>query len=73
MPVDKLRPNDPRVQSLTANVRGKTYKYILGKPEGTPRATVLLVHGWPDLGFGWRNQVPYLMSLGLQVIVPDSK
>ncbi|POS80480.1 hypothetical protein DHEL01_v201118 [Diaporthe helianthi] len=71
--VDKLKPNDPRVQSLTANVRGKTYKYILAKPEGDkpPRATALLIHGWPDLGFGWRYQVPYLTSLGLQVIVPD--
>lgn len=72
MAVDKLKPNDPRVQSLTANVRGKTYKYILAKPEGkAPRATALLIHGWPDLGFGWRYQVPYLTSLGLQVIVPD--
>lgn len=71
MPVNKLRPNDPRVQHLTANVRGKTYKYILAKPEGTTRSTALLVHGWPDLGFGWRNQVPFLTALGLQVIVPD--
>ncbi|KAK7730841.1 hypothetical protein SLS53_008919 [Cytospora paraplurivora] len=71
MAVDKLKPNDPRVESHTANLRGKTYKYILGKPEGTPRATVLLVHGWPDLGFAWRYQVPYLLSLGLQVVVPD--
>lgn len=71
MVVDKLKPNDPRAQSLTADVRGKTYKYILAKPDGTPRATALLIHGWPDLGFGWRYQVPYLTSLGLQVIVPD--
>lgn len=72
MPVDKLKPNDPRVQSLTASVRGKTYHYLHGKPNtGTQRATILLVHGWPDLSFGWRHQVPYLLSLGLQVIVPD--
>lgn len=25
----------------------------------------------PDLGMGWRYQVPYLLSLNLQVIVPD--
>lgn len=71
MPVDKLRPNDPRVESLTANVRGKTYHYLHGKPWGVPRATILLVHGWPDLAFGWRYQVPFLMSLGLRVLVPD--
>lgn len=71
MPVDKLRPNDPRVESLTANIRGKTYHYLHGKPWGVPRATILLVHGFPDLAFGWRYQVPFLLSLGLRVIVPD--
>lgn len=71
MPVDKLRPNDPRVSSVTATVRGKTYHYLDGKPWGVPRATILLVHGWPDLAFGWRYQVPFLMNLGLRVIVPD--
>lgn len=71
MPVDKLKPNDPRVQSLTADVRGKTYHYLHGNPSGTRRGTVLLVHGWPDMSFGWRYQVPALLSLGLQVIVPD--
>jgi soluble epoxide hydrolase / lipid-phosphate phosphatase len=73
MAVDKLKPDDPRVQSLTANVRGKTYKYILAEPQDNnpPRATALLLHGWPDLGFGWRYQVPHLVSLGLRVVVPD--
>ncbi|KAF3770480.1 alpha/beta-hydrolase [Cryphonectria parasitica EP155] len=71
MPVDKLKPNDPRVQSATANLRGRTYHYLHGKPSGTIKGTVLLVHGWPDLSFGWRHQVPLLLSLGLEVIVPD--
>lgn len=71
MAVDKLTPDDPRAQSLTATVRGKIYHYRFAKPSGTPRGTALLVHGFPDLGFGWRYQVPYLLSLGLQVIVPD--
>jgi pimeloyl-ACP methyl ester carboxylesterase len=71
MPVDKLVPNDPRVENHTAEVNGKKYHYVLGKPSGQPIATLLLVHGWPDMGFGWRYQVPYFMSLGIQVIVPD--
>lgn len=25
----------------------------------------------PDLAYGWRFQVPYLLNLGLQVVVPD--
>ncbi|KAF4467357.1 Epoxide hydrolase 2 [Fusarium albosuccineum] len=71
MAPDKLVPNDPRVKAETAEIRGKTYKYIVGQPEGTPVATMVLVHGFPDLGFGWRYQVPYFMSLGFQVVVPD--
>ncbi|KAF4957522.1 hypothetical protein FSARC_11253 [Fusarium sarcochroum] len=71
MAPDKLVPNDSRVKTETAQIRGKTYKYIVGEPEGTPLETLVLIHGFPDLGFGWRYQVPYFMSLGFRVIVPD--
>jgi len=33
--------------------------------------TVLLCHGWPDLGMTWRHQVPLLTSLNFRVIIPD--
>lgn len=72
MPTRKLEPNDPRVSHNTFTTDSKIYHYILASPSGTPRATVLLVHGWPDLALGWRYQVPYLTWLGLRVIVPDS-
>lgn len=32
---------------------------------------VVLLHGFPDSGRLWRNQVPALVSAGFQVIVPD--
>ena len=32
---------------------------------------VVLVHGFPDTGRLWRNQVPALADAGFQVIVPD--
>lgn len=69
----KLVPNDPRVKYATATVRGKTYSYMLGEPEDgkSPRHTIFLVHGFPDMGFGWRCQVPFLVGLGFRVIVPD--
>jgi pimeloyl-ACP methyl ester carboxylesterase len=35
---------------------------------GTP---VVLLHGFPDSGRLWRNQVPALADAGFQVIVPD--
>lgn len=38
--------------------------------EGTGRPVVLL-HGFPDTGRVWRNQVPALVDAGFRVIVPD--
>ncbi|EHY58217.1 hypothetical protein HRR83_004924 [Exophiala dermatitidis] len=35
------------------------------------RGTIFLVHGFPDLSMGWRYQIPYLTSLGLDVIAID--
>lgn len=67
----KLVPNDPRVTYEYVQIHGKKYTYILSEPKGTPRETIFLVHGWPDLSFGWRNQIPYLTSLGFRVVVPN--
>ncbi|KAI0199687.1 Alpha/Beta hydrolase protein [Astrocystis sublimbata] len=69
--VDSLVPNDPRVEDKFAEVDGVKYHYLFAKPEGTPTATVVLIHGFPDLAMGWRNQVPYFLSLNMQVVVPD--
>ncbi|RDA92957.1 hypothetical protein CP533_5533 [Ophiocordyceps camponoti-saundersi (nom. inval.)] len=72
MDTDKLAPgDDPRVRRDKATIRGKTYSYVIGEPEGRPVDTVFLIHGFPDLGFGWRYQVPFLLGLGLRVVVPD--
>lgn len=73
MDTSKLKPNDPRVAYKTANVNGKTYSYILGQPPNgqEPVDTILLCHGFPDIAYGWRYQIPYLMSLGFRVICPN--
>nr|QBM06330.1 putative epoxide hydrolase [Tolypocladium sp. CBMAI 1346] len=72
MDTSKLVPNDPRVKHQTAQIRGKTYRYAVGEPQnGPPLDTIFLIHGFPDMGFGWRYQVPYLMSLGFRVVVPE--
>ncbi|KAH7348395.1 epoxide hydrolase [Rhexocercosporidium sp. MPI-PUGE-AT-0058] len=69
--VDKLTPNDSRVQYKTAKLNGVTYSYILAEPQGKALSTIFLVHGWPDMAFGWRYQIPHLISLGLRVVVPN--
>lgn len=71
--VDKITPNDPRVQSKTAAIRGKTYHYLLAEPSTSPPVdTVILIHGFPDLSLGWRYQIPALLALNLRVIIPDN-
>ena len=34
---------------------------------------VVLVHGFPELGYSWRHQVPALVAAGYRVIVPDMR
>ena len=46
--------------------------YILGQPQnGQFRGTIFLIHGWPDMSFGWRYQIPALIKMGLRVVAPD--
>lgn len=70
--MDKIRPNDPRVESKFATVRGKTYHYLLANPSGPAVDTIFLYHGFPDISLAWRYQIPFLLSLDLRVVVPDT-
>ncbi|GAB7346023.1 hypothetical protein MBLNU457_4794t1 [Dothideomycetes sp. NU457] len=70
--VDKITPNDPRITHKYATLNGKKYHYILAIPEsGDYRATIFLIHGFPDLAFAWRYQIPFLTGLGLRCVAPD--
>ncbi|EPQ64413.1 Bgt-2601 [Blumeria graminis f. sp. tritici] len=68
---DKITPTDPRIQWKSIQLHGQTYQYILAEPEGPIRNTVFLIHGWPDLAYGWRYQIPLFHSLGIRVVVPN--
>ena len=35
------------------------------------RESVVFCHGFPDLGFGWRNQLPAVANAGFRAIAPD--
>jgi epoxide hydrolase 4 len=41
-----------------------------GPDNGTP---VILLHGFPEFHYGWRNQIPALVEAGFRVIVPDQR
>ncbi|KAG0265293.1 hypothetical protein DFQ27_000699 [Actinomortierella ambigua] len=49
---------------------GFRYHYV---EEGDPSApTILMVHGFPDLWYGWRHQIRHLASQGYHVIAVDT-
>ncbi|PGH02477.1 hypothetical protein GX51_04645 [Blastomyces parvus] len=63
---------DSRIQHCTAVLNGTTYGYLLSLPKGGKyKATVFLIHGFPDISMGWRYQIPALTKLGLRVVAPD--
>ncbi|KAG8624322.1 hypothetical protein KVT40_007389 [Elsinoe batatas] len=71
MATKKLSPSEAEAISRTTVLNGTKYRYLLSQPPGPVRGTIFLIHGWPDLAFGWRYQIPFLTSLGLRVVVPD--
>src|SRR5579871_5029019 len=34
---------------------------------------VLLCHGWPELSYSWRHQIPALAKAGYRVVAPDMR
>ncbi|KAI1801121.1 alpha/beta-hydrolase [Daldinia bambusicola] len=61
----------PFNSSHSVIVGDNTYHYLRALPSGEPKGNVLLLHGFPDLPYGWKYQVPLFTSLGYQVIVPE--
>ena len=56
------------VDHRTATVNGINIHYVI-QGEGEP---VILLHGWPEFWYAWREQIPVL-SESYQVIVPDMR
>jgi pimeloyl-ACP methyl ester carboxylesterase len=44
--------------------------YEMGPKDGLP---VVMCHGWPELAFSWRNQMPALAAAGFRAIAPDQR
>jgi len=41
--------------------------------EGEGRPGLLLLHGFPELAYSWRNQLPALAAAGFHVVAPDQR
>ncbi|KAF0719290.1 Aste57867_1138 [Aphanomyces stellatus] len=64
------RPDDPSYNHQYAQINGIRMHFIdVGPRDGVP---LVLVHGWPDLWFGWRYQIQALRET-YRVIVPDNR
>lgn len=48
-----------------------TYSFIDERPDGATRATILAVHGFPDLAITYSHQIKAWSTAGYRVIAPD--
>ncbi|KAK9729556.1 hypothetical protein K7432_000235 [Basidiobolus ranarum] len=51
------------------DINGIKYHYVDEGPKDGP--VVVLLHGFPDLWYGWRHQIKFLTARGYRVICPD--
>lgn len=50
---------------------GVRLRVVEAGEHGNP--TVLLVHGFPELAYSWRHQIPVLVDAGYRVLAPDMR
>ncbi|NRB05342.1 MAG: alpha/beta hydrolase [Rhodobacteraceae bacterium] len=48
-----------------------TTHYLAAGPEDGP--VMIFVHGWPELAYSWRNQLPFFAAQGYRVVAPDMR
>ncbi|HEX8834414.1 MAG TPA: alpha/beta hydrolase, partial [Abditibacteriaceae bacterium] len=66
----KVQPNiEELVTHKYARLRGVTLHYI----EAGSGPLVVLLHGFPEFWYAWRNQIPALVEAGYRVVAPDMR
>jgi pimeloyl-ACP methyl ester carboxylesterase len=62
------------VRSRVINdVNGLDVHVLEGGYENAGRPLALLLHGFPDLAYGWRDLIPILADAGYHVVAPDQR
>ena len=54
-------------------VNGLDVHILEGGYESPGRPLALLLHGFPDLAYGWRRLIPILADAGYHVVAPDQR
>ena len=56
-------------------IAGETRRYQVFVPAsaagGRTPPVIVFLHGWPDLGIGWRHQLRCFAELGFRAVAPD--
>lgn len=58
---------------MIQGVNGLDVHILEAGHEGRGRPLALLLHGFPDLAFGWRHLLPILADAGYHVVAPDQR
>jgi pimeloyl-ACP methyl ester carboxylesterase len=67
-------PLPPGIRSrFVDDINGLRMHVLEAGYETRGRACVLLLHGFPELGFSWRKVMPALAEAGYHVIAPDQR
>jgi len=59
------------VEARFVDVNGVRLRvFDAGPPDGP---VVILTHGFPELAYSWRHQIPVLAAAGYRVLAPDQR
>lgn len=66
-------PFDFPHETALATIGDHTYEYIRAESSDNEpyKGTIVLVHGFPDIAYGWHEQITLFNSLGYRVISPN--
>ena len=65
-----MSPEELQVRHAYAGVNGIRMHYV-EKGDNAERPLALLLHGFPEMWWSWRYQIPALADAGYRVVVPD--
>ncbi|MCK9992948.1 MAG: hypothetical protein Dbin4_01468 [Alphaproteobacteria bacterium] len=60
----------PILENVSKSARHTSFYLSCGRTHAAP---IIFVHGWPELSYSWRHQLPVFAGLGFRAIAPDMR